>query len=153
MKLSRLVVPCALLCLPVCLFAQSASRATTAKVSRGEYLVTRVGKCQDCHTPHNERGEEIKEKWLQGAPLLFQPIVQMPWAGTAPPIAGLEGWTDAQALNFLQTGIKKDGKPATPPMPEYRLNADDAAAVVAYLRSLKQPDSKEAVNTETPPKK
>ena len=145
MKLSRLVVLCALLCLPVLLFAQSASKASSAKVAHGEYLVTRVGKCQDCHTPHNERGEEIKEKWLQGSPLPFQPIVQMPWVGTAPPIAGLEGWTDAQAMKFLQTGVKKDGKTAMPPMPEYRLNPTDAAAVVAYLRSLNQPKTKEAM--------
>jgi len=144
MKLSRLVLPYALLCVPVFLFAQSASKASSPNVAHGEYLVTRVAKCQDCHTPHNERGEEIKEKWLQGSPLPFQPIVQMPWVGTAPPIAGLEGWTDAQAMKFLQTGVKKDGKTAMPPMPEYRLNPTDAAAVVAYLRSLKQPTANQA---------
>ena len=140
MKISRLAVACALLCLPVLLFAQSASKASSGKIAHGEYLVSHVAKCQDCHTPHNERGEEIKGKWLQGSPLPFQPIVQMPWVGTAPPIAGLEGWTDAQAIKFLETGVKKDGKTAMPPMPEYRLNSTDAAAVVSYLRSLKQPN-------------
>jgi mono/diheme cytochrome c family protein len=62
----------------------------------------------------------------------------MPWAGTAPPLAGLEGWTDQQAVKFLTTGIDKDGKNPRPPMPEYRFNRDDAASIVAYLRSLKQ---------------
>ncbi len=151
MKLSRVVVLCLLVCLPVFLFGQAAKQGN-AKLEHGKYLVTSIGKCQDCHTPHNERGEEIKEKWLQGSPLPFQPMVQMPWAGTAPPIAGLDGWTDAQALKFLTTGIKKDGKPATPPMPEYRFNDSDAAAVVTYLRSLKTP-AKEAMNSAKPVKK
>lgn len=102
--------------------------------------MTRVGKCQACHTPHNERGEEIKEKSIQVSPLPFQPIVQMSCAGTSPPIAGLQGWTDAPALKFLQTGITKDGKTATPSVPEYRLDAEDA--VVTYLRSPKEPKSK-----------
>ena len=150
MKSRRVVVLCALMCLPILAVCQ-APKSANAKVKRGEYLVTRVGKCQDCHTPHNERGQEIKEKWLQGSPLPFQPIVEMPWVGTSPPIAGLEGWTDAQAMKFLTTGIKKDGKAATPPMPEYRLNQEDAAAVVAYLRSLKQPPPKEA-SKGMPPK-
>lgn len=152
MKVSRVAVLSILLGLPLGAFCQAPKTANT-KLEHGKYLVTRVGKCQDCHTPHNERGEEIKEKWLQGSPLPFQPIVQMPWVGTAPPIAGLDGWTDAQALKFLTTGIKKDGKPATPPMPEYRFNDFDAAAVLAYLRSLKQPDTKEAINSGKPAKK
>ncbi len=136
MSFRNIVGLCLVVCLSVLAFCQ-AQKTASARLEHGKYLVTRVGKCQDCHTPHNERGEEIKEKWLQGSPLPFQPLVQMPWVGTAPPIAGLEGWTDAQALKFLTTGIKKDGKPATPPMPEYRFNDSDAAAVVAYLRSLK----------------
>lgn len=139
MRISRLL---SVLCVAACLsiVAQAQSQASNnAKVEHGKYLVSRVGKCQDCHTPHNEKGEEIMEKWLQGSPLPFQPLVQMPWVGTAPPIAGLEGWTDAQAFKFLTTGIKKDGKPAMPPMPAYRFNDSDAKAVIAYLRSLKSP--------------
>lgn len=141
MKVSRIVVLFLFASLPI--LAMSQTPKADAKVEHGKYLVTRVGKCGDCHTPHNERGEEIKGKWLQGSPLPFQPLVQMPWVGTAPPIAGLDGWTDAQALKFLKTGIKKDGKLATPPMPQYQFNDYDAASVLAYLRSLKQPDTKQ----------
>ncbi len=143
MKLRKSVFVCALVCLPVIVVGQTA-KAKDVKVERGKYLVTRAGMCQDCHTPHNERGEEIKERWLQGSPLPFQPVVEMPWVGTSPPIAGLEGWTDQQAMTFLTTGVKKDGKPATPPMPPYRFNREDASAIIAYLRSVKQTPVKEA---------
>jgi hypothetical protein len=37
---------------------------------------------------------------------------------------------------FFTTGKKPDGSMAAPPMPEYRFNKTDAAAVVAYLKSL-----------------
>ena len=45
--------------------------------------------CNDCHTPRDEKGQLILAKALQGAPLGVQPIHPMPWADTAPPIAGL----------------------------------------------------------------
>lgn len=55
--------------------------APAAKIDRGKYLVENVGMCGDCHTPHNEKGEPIREKWLQGSPLAFKPTVPMPvWA-------------------------------------------------------------------------
>lgn len=144
MRVDKSFVFCVVVCLPL-LVAGQTPKPKDSKVERGKYLVTRVGMCQDCHTPHNERGEAIKEKWLQGSPLPFQPVVEMPWVGASPPIAGLEGWTDQQAMTFFTTGVKKDGKPATPPMPPYRFNREDASAVIAYLRSLRQPPVKEAM--------
>jgi hypothetical protein len=44
---------------------------------------------------------------------------------------------DDQAIAFFETGTNSLGKPALPPMPQFRLNHEDAVAVVAYLRSLK----------------
>jgi hypothetical protein len=118
---------------------------------RGKYLATQTGLCQDCHSPRDQQGQYVQEKWLQGAPIMFTPSIEIPWAGTAPPIAGLEGWTDEQAIKFLTTGIDKDGKHPRPPMPEYRFNRTDATDVVAYLRSLKQPSEKrEAMKTNKP---
>ena len=117
------------------------SGKTNANVARGKYLVTQIGLCQDCHTPRDQKGEYIQSKWLEGAPIGFSPSVEMPWAGTAPPLAGLEGWTDPQIMKFLTTGIDRDGKNPRPPMPAYRFNNADAKAVVAYLRSLKSPGS------------
>lgn len=108
----------------------------TPLVKRGRYLVENVGLCSDCHTPHNEKGELVRERLLLGAALPFQPTVPMPWSPAAPPIAGLPSMTEAQAITFLQTGKRPDGSMPRPPMPEFRLDDADAQAVVAYLKSL-----------------
>jgi len=123
------------------LAAQKPSSASktpaSAAIAHGKYLVEQVGKCGDCHTPDDEKGEPIKEKWLQGAPLAFKPIVPFPgWADKAPAIAGLPGWEKEGAIKFLMTGISSTGLPAHPPMPQYRLNRADAEAIVDYLKSL-----------------
>jgi mono/diheme cytochrome c family protein len=120
-------------------WAQAGSK-TNPTINRGKYLVTQVGLCQDCHTPRNQAGNYVEDKWLEGAPIMFTPSVNMPWAGTAPPIAGLEGWSEPQIIKFLTTGVDRDGKQARPPMPTYRFNHADAKAVAAYLRSLKSSD-------------
>jgi mono/diheme cytochrome c family protein len=115
----------------------TAKAASASALAHGKYLVEQVGKCGDCHTPDNEKGEPIREKWLQGAPLAFKPIVPFPgWADTAPAIAGLPGWEKDAAIKFLRTGIASKGLPLRPPMPEYHLNQTDAEAIVAYLKSL-----------------
>jgi mono/diheme cytochrome c family protein len=111
--------------------------ASAASVARGKYLVNDAGKCGDCHTPFSEKGEPIKEQWLQGATLPFKPTVPMPvWADKSSSIAGLTGWEKDAAIKFLMTGIAFNGLPARPPMPEYRFNQQDAEAIVAYLKSL-----------------
>jgi mono/diheme cytochrome c family protein len=124
--------------LTVLLFIAQFSIAQThnsAQVARGKYLVQRVAMCGDCHTPRDDKGMPLPGKELAGAPLGFKPLAPMPWATTAPDIAGLPGWKDAQIVTFLTTG-KLDGKAPNPPMPEYQLSAADARAVVAYLRTL-----------------
>jgi mono/diheme cytochrome c family protein len=122
------------------LLAQGTKRVySTARASaRGEYLVENVGLCGDCHSPHNEKGEVPEGQELRGAALEFKPAVPMPvWADKAPNIAGLPGWEKDAAIKFLMTGIAYNGLPARPPMPRYRFNQQDAAAIVAYLQSLK----------------
>jgi mono/diheme cytochrome c family protein len=117
-----------------------ASPAQPAKVAQGKYIVEAVGMCGDCHTSYSEKGEPLPGKTLQGAVLPFKPLVPMPvWAEEAPNIAGLPGWTDQQAVKFLMTGVAYNDLPARPPMPQYRMNRQDAEAVVAYLRSLAPP--------------
>jgi mono/diheme cytochrome c family protein len=113
-------------------FGQSAKNS---QLDRGRYLVQRVGMCGDCHTPRNEKGAPIPGKELAGAPIDFKPVHPMPWANTAPEIAGLAGWKDQEIVTFLMTG-KLNGKEPNPPMPRYRFSPVDARAVVAYLRSL-----------------
>jgi hypothetical protein len=116
-----------------------AKTASAAAIAHGKYLVENVGMCNDCHTPHDEKGEPIKEQWLQGATLPFKPLVAMPvWADKTPAIAGLPGWEKDAAVKFLITGVAYNGLPGRPPMPQYRFNQTDAEAIVAYLKSLAQ---------------
>ena len=106
-------------------------------VARGKYLVNDVGMCGDCHTPMDKKGQPIKAQHLQGTVLPFKPTVPIPgFMAVAPGIAGLPNWTEQQGIEFFTTGKKPDGSMAAPPMPEFRFNKTDAAAVVAYLKSL-----------------
>lgn len=114
----------------------AASVDTATLLGRGRYLVENVGMCADCHSPRNEKGEYLRELWLMGSPLPFQPMIPMPWSAAAPSIAGLPTMTNAQAIKFLTTGQRPDGSRARPPMPEFRLTPEDAHAVVAYLKSF-----------------
>ena len=108
------------------------------QIARGKYLAIDIGGCHDCHTPRDQQGQFIQEKWLDGCELFIKPAFSIPgWTGSSPGIAGLPNWTDEQAITFLTTGIAPDGTPANPPMPQYRFSRSDARMVVAYLRSLK----------------
>jgi len=120
---------------PIALAAKPADKA--AQIERGRYLVEGVGMCIDCHSPRLATGEYDRSRWLMGSPLPFAPSVPMPaWAPAAPSIAGLENYTDEEAVKLMVTGVTPLESPLRPPMPQYRMNADDAEAVVAYLRSL-----------------
>jgi mono/diheme cytochrome c family protein len=130
-----------LLCLSALWFGAGSLRAQPApdaQIQRGKYLVENVAMCADCHTPRDDKGQFDRTQWLQGNVLDFKPDHKMPFAAVAVPIAGLPGFNDEKAVKFLETGIDLTGKPAMWPMPQFRLNHDDAVAVVAYLRSLKQ---------------
>ncbi|MGA2785927.1 MAG: c-type cytochrome [Verrucomicrobiota bacterium] len=141
MKL-KIIIP--LLTLTFALFAaetnnlQPATSATNAQIKRGQYLVERVCVCEECHSPRNDKGEYDRSQWLQGELIDYKPTRPMPFAAIAPPIAGLPTFAqDKAAVKFFETGTNAQGKTALPPMPQFRLNHDDAVAVVAYLRSLK----------------
>ena len=113
--------------------------AVAAQIEHGQYLVECVGMCAECHSPRNDQGGYDRSQWLQGELISYKPDHPMPFAAIAPPIAGLPGYaTDAAATKFLETGTNAAGKRAMAPMPQFRLNHEDALAVVAYLRSLKK---------------
>lgn len=108
-------------------------------VKRGEYLVTRVGMCIDCHSPWKD-GHPDPERPMAGSKIGFAPLGPVPgWQDTAPALAGLKDFTDDDIVKVLTTGTKATGKPTRPPMPPYRLTESDARAVVAYLKTLKAP--------------
>ena len=116
--------------------AQQSASTREELVSRGEYLVNGVAGCNDCHTPMTPQGPDMARA-LQGATLPFAPLIDVPWAPIAPPIAGIPGhFTEEQFVAFLQTGVRPDGSHPLAPMPPYRLNEDDARAVAAYISTV-----------------
>jgi mono/diheme cytochrome c family protein len=94
-------------------------RAGDDEVERGRYLVRQVSLCIDCH------GEALTGGFVGHAPN----------APRAPGIAGLPGLDLEAVATFLQSG-NLNGAPVPPPMPHYRMHADDAHAIAAYLKSL-----------------
>lgn len=130
-----LIRPAALLALFAPAFAFATEPASL--LEKGRHLVENVSMCADCHSPRLPTGEFDRGRWLQGSPLGFKPLFEMPWMPIAPSLAGLPGYTDEQAIKFFMTGERPGGAPVLPPMPAYRFNKDEAQAVLAYLRSLK----------------
>lgn len=122
-----------LACITACNGDPAAKSAPDAE--RGRYLVEKVGLCSDCHSPRDENGQFLADRWLKGSPIPFQPTIPMPWAAASPQIAGLPSLTDEQAIHFLCTGELPGGRQPRPPMPPYRFSPQDARDVVAYLRA------------------
>ena len=57
------------------------------------------------------------------------------WPLQVPRIAGLPGYSDADALRVLTEGaIKRNGIRARAPMPRFRMSVEDASDVIAFLR-------------------
>lgn len=104
-------------------------------VERGKYIVESVAMCVQCHSPRNRAGMPDSNRMLVGAPIL-QPVPG--WATYAPRLAGTPPGTDDELIRLWTTGISRTGKPPRQPMPSFRLTSQDAAAVLAYLKSLKK---------------
>lgn len=114
-----------------------APAANRSQIERGKYLVENVGMCEECHTPRDANGNLDESRRLQGAAIWIMPVhPNTNWAMRAPALAGLPGFTDAEAEAVLEQGIGPNGLPIQPPMHIYHMNAADAKAIIAYLRSL-----------------
>jgi len=106
-------------------------------VERGRYLVHDVSLCVQCHSPRDESGNLIETKFLTGGRILFaSPYPGRPWAYQAPNIRGLIGYTEEEGIRLLTQGLTRGGTPPLPPMHRFHMTAEDARAVVAYLKSL-----------------
>ena len=120
--------------------AQAAQKAAAppaqGNIDRGRYLVEDIGMCEECHTPR-DGGNLDESRRLQGAPIWIVPVHPMTnWSMRAPALAGLPGFTDAQAEDILEKGIGPNGLAIQPPMHVYHMTPADAQAVIAYLRSM-----------------
>ncbi len=117
-----------------------------AQRARGEYLVQHVAACNECHTPRLPSGDFDTSKLLAGVENLIDVEPGDPERGlvhsrnlTPDPETGLGDWSDAQIKRAFQQGVDDQGKTLHWMMPYWifhNMKADDADAIVAYLRSL-----------------
>lgn len=116
--------------------ASAAAAPEPQTLELGRHLVEDIGLCADCHTPRLANGDLDRTRWMQGAPIGFQPLAPMPWAPVAPPLGIIAAYTDEQAVKLFTQGIRHNGQPPLPPMPGYRFTEPEARAIIAYLRQL-----------------
>ncbi len=116
---------------------ESQMPAARGDVERGRYLVENVSMCGECHSTRDAAGTIVAHLRFMGGPMPVTAPRALDFPLYIPRIAGLPGYTDDQAVRLLTEGaIKRDGTQLRPPMPRFRMTPDDAAAVIAYLRSL-----------------
>lgn len=119
--------------------------ADAATVERGRYLAEHVAACAACHTDRSpaDHAVETGPRWAGGLHMHEEmrgvPGTVVSTNLTADPATGLAAWTDAEILRAVREGRARDGRALVPIMPyrNYRRMSDrDAAAVVAFLRTL-----------------
>jgi mono/diheme cytochrome c family protein len=114
---------------------QHETKLPAGNVEHGRYLAEHVAMCIECHSGRDGNGNIVPSEAFDGGPLPFNPPEG--WAIRVPRNRGLPGYTDEEALRVLTEGaIGRDGKQLRPPMPRFRMTPQDAADVIAFLRSL-----------------
>lgn len=91
----------------------------------GEYLAW-TGGCHFCH------GEKLLGGPIPGAPPSDPPARNIG-------ATGMPGWTEADFIKAMRTGLRPDGTPIVPPMPwklTGQLGDEELKAIYAYLRSV-----------------
>jgi mono/diheme cytochrome c family protein len=130
--------------------AKAADAATpdagpSAAVLRGKYLVNNVFACVDCHSPRHADGSFIDGQALSGVECLFDIVPNDDTMGCVSSrnltndVTGLKNFTDDQIKQMFMNGLLPTGKALFPIMPYWALHnltADDASAIVAYLRTV-----------------
>jgi mono/diheme cytochrome c family protein len=119
-------------------FGQDKKDGLETNVARGKYLVEGVARCGQCHTPLDSEGNPDRTRWLQGAPIIWlSPTHDSNWPINAPRIGGTPPASDADMIKLLMTGIWTTGSHLRSPMPQFRMDINDAEAVIAYLKTVK----------------
>lgn len=122
--------------------APAQAQASSDALRRGEYLAT-IMDCAGCHTPGKFLGKPDFSRIFAGSEVGFR----IPGMGTFYPPnltpdreTGLGDWSQADIVKAVRTGVRPDGRMLAPAMPyeNYgKLTDADAAALAAYLKSLK----------------
>jgi len=117
--------------------APAAAVLPAGNAEHGRYLAERVAMCVECHSTRDAEGRIIDADKYLGGNIPFAPPWANDWASRAPRNRGLVGYDDKMALRLLTEGaIGRDGRQLRPPMPRFFMTPQDAADVIAFLRSL-----------------
>jgi mono/diheme cytochrome c family protein len=115
----------------------AAPGAVVGNRDHGRYLVERVIMCFECHSARDPKGNIVAGTRFMGGAMPMRAPWSSDWPIQIPRIAGLPGYTDEEAMRLLTQGaIKRDGTQLRAPMPRFRMTQQDAADVIAYLRSI-----------------
>ena len=142
MSVSRVIVSLGVLALLAArIWAQQPAPAPAGvsggNLEHGRYLVERVVMCYECHSARDPQGNIVPGTRFKGGPMPMRPSWNTDWPIQIPRIAGLPGYSDEQAMRLLTQGaIRRDGVQLRYPMPRFHMSPQDAADVIAYLRTL-----------------
>jgi mono/diheme cytochrome c family protein len=120
------------------------SRAPTAGIERGRYLVDHVAICTDCHTPRNVLGAPRRARYLAGTRMGADAAVV---PNITPHATGIAAWDVEDVVNVLTLGMLPNYDNVQGPMadvvegqgggPGYRDAPDrDRRAIAEYLRTV-----------------
>lgn len=109
-----------------------------AQWNRGAYLVEALEHCSTCHTPRGWLMQEMPSHGFAGAQLgsWYAPNI------TSDATSGIGGWSKAELVQYLKTGRVVGKAQAAGGMAEAvthslsKLNDDDIAAIVTYVRTV-----------------
>jgi mono/diheme cytochrome c family protein len=115
--------------------------SVATKIARGAYLVNGVGRCFWCHSAQTSTDPSTPKPETLGAGDVLDERVPIVAPNLTPdPETGLGPWSDDQIVRAIRLGLGRDGRTLRSDHPSayYSIMSDeDAAAVVAYLRTLK----------------
>lgn len=109
--------------------------------ARGEYLVSTIAACGNCHT---QRGADLladPNRYLAGGYRFdIPPGLAFSKNITSDKETGIGSWNEEQIIRAMREGVSKEGAPIGPPMPidfYHKMSDDDAKAIAAYLLTVK----------------
>ncbi|MFB9951424.1 c-type cytochrome [Rhizobium puerariae] len=108
------------------------------RVRRGQFLAEGPGHCGECHTPRNALGGFEADRWLAGGP---NPEGRGTIPNITPGSKDMGSWSEADVVNYLETGFTPDYDSAGGSMVEVQQNMahlpkSDLEAIAAYLKAV-----------------
>jgi cytochrome c553 len=114
-------------------------------VARGEYIVTTLALCGDCHTGRNPDGSPALDRFLGGVECFIDVAPEDDAAGCLNTAnlsnheTGLANRSDDEIKDMFLLGVRPNGEALHPFMPYFSLanmTDEDADAIVAFLRTV-----------------